>query len=85
MCLCLGEGGYATKQGGDRGRSSTEDGSSQLTSDTTLDSGDSLGTQEDREYLKNEETEAQRVERKGLSIVSVAAGLPYGLLVLCFL
>lgn len=42
----------------------------------SLDSGDSLGRQEDRGYLKNEETEAQRVKGKGLSMVSVAAGAP---------
>lgn len=85
VCLCLGEGGYARRSGGDKGYSSLKDGTLQFISDTSSHSGDSLGEQEDRDYLNCEETEAQSVEGKDSFMVSVAVGLPYGILVLCLL
>lgn len=45
-------------------------------SGTPPDSGDSLGEQEERDYLRPEETEAQGAKGKGSFVVSVAAGAP---------
>lgn len=73
MCLCLGEGGYQVRSGGDKGHNASKDGILHFISDISPDSGDSLGGQEDRDCLKHVETETQRVEGKDSFMVSVSA------------